>query len=68
MKEKKDMFDDAILATKAMEEGIVAGGGAALIHSAKGLNRDEKSDYDIGYNIVVNACSSPMEAILQNSM
>ena len=68
MKEKKDLFDDAILATKAaMEEGIVAGGGAALIHSAKGLNRDEKSDYDIGYNIVVNACSSPMEAILQNS-
>lgn len=67
MKEKKDLFDDALLATKAaLEEGIVAGGGAALYHCSKDINQP-KSDEQLGYAIVMKACKSPMEAILKNA-
>ena len=67
MKEKKDLFDDALLATKAaLEEGIVAGGGAALYHCSKNIN-EPKSDEQLGYAIVMKACKSPMEAILKNA-
>jgi chaperonin GroEL len=67
MKEKKDLFDDALLATKAaLEEGIVAGGGAALYHCSKNINQP-KGDEELGYAIVMKACKSPMEAILKNA-
>ena len=64
MKEKKDRVDDALHATKAaIEEGIVPGGGATLIHARAGIaNRDT-----IGSQIVYNACAAPFKKILENA-
>ncbi len=64
MKEKKDRVDDALHATKAaIEEGIVPGGGATLIHARTGIaNRDT-----IGSQIVYNACAAPFKKILENA-
>lgn len=73
MKEKKDRIEDALLATKAaVEEGIVPGGGAALIHASNSLHKpsgDEKlsADQETGFNIVCSACYSPFNAILKNA-
>jgi chaperonin GroEL len=64
MKEKKDRVDDALQATKAaIEEGIVPGGGAALLYAREGIeNQDE-----IGPQIVYQACGKPFEQILINA-
>ena len=63
MKEKKDRVDDALNATKAaIEEGIVPGGGAALLY-AKGAIEGN----DIGALIVKQACTKPFEQILINA-
>lgn len=67
MKEKKDLFDDALLATKAaLEEGIVPGGGAALYHCSKEIN-EPRGDEQLGYAIVMKACKAPMKEILNNA-
>ena len=70
MKEKKDRVDDALHATRAaIEEGIVAGGGVALvraIESLKGvkvINEDEK----IGVEIVAKALEAPLRIIADNA-
>ncbi|MCC6461780.1 MAG: chaperonin GroEL, partial [Saprospiraceae bacterium] len=70
MKEKKDRVDDALHATRAaIEEGIVAGGGVALVRAIKslegqkGLNEDET----IGINIVRKALESPIRVIAENA-
>jgi chaperonin GroEL len=70
MKEKKDRVDDALHATRAaIEEGIVAGGGVALVRSIhsldkmKGLNEDETS----GIAIVRKALESPIRTIAENA-
>jgi chaperonin GroEL len=64
MKEKKDRVDDALQATKAaLEEGIVPGGGMALLHARNGI-----SDYNsIGGRIVYNVCAEPFKKILSNA-
>ena len=63
MNEKKDRVDDALNATKAaIEEGIVPGGGAALLYARE--NIDAK---DIGSRIVYKACGKPFEQILINA-
>jgi len=63
MREKKDRVDDALQATKAaLEEGIVPGGGAALLY-AKGAIEGK----DIGSNIVIQACIKPFTQILVNA-
>jgi chaperonin GroEL len=63
MKEKKDRVDDALQATKAaIEEGIVPGGGAALLYAREGINVE-----GIGAQIVHAACSKPFEQILMNA-
>jgi chaperonin GroEL len=63
MKEKKDRVDDALHATKAaIEEGIVPGGGAALLYASSGL--EAKST---GAQIVVAACAKPFSQILVNA-
>jgi len=74
MKEKKDRVDDALQATKcALEDGIVPGGGVALLYAreavktALGLLKDESEDFKFGYQIVYKACGKPFEQILVNA-
>lgn len=69
MKEKKDRVDDALSATKAaIEEGIVIGGGAALIHSIKNLKLDNLyGDEKIGAQIVLKSIQSPITQIVSNA-
>jgi chaperonin GroEL len=70
MKEKKDRVDDALHATKAaVEEGIVAGGGVALIRARqavlglKGANHDQS----VGIDIVLRAIEAPLRSIVENA-
>ncbi|AQQ60381.1 molecular chaperone GroEL [Helicobacter bilis] len=68
MKEKKDRVDDALSATKAaVEEGIVAGGGVALIHAAKKVNLKLSGDEAIGYDIIKRAIKAPLAQIATNA-
>ncbi|MGA2879191.1 MAG: chaperonin GroEL [Bryobacteraceae bacterium] len=69
MKEKKARVEDAMHATRAaVDEGIVAGGGVALLRAAKSL-RDHKleGDEQIGLNIIARACEEPLRQIVLNS-
>jgi chaperonin GroEL len=70
VKERKDRVDDAVHATKAaVEEGVVAGGGAALLYAAKAINgvNVENSDQKVGIEIVRNALKAPMRQIAENA-
>ena len=68
MKEKKDRVDDALHATKAaVAEGIVAGGGIALIRASKGLSLDSANDEKTGYSIVLKAIEEPLRQIVTNA-
>ena len=68
MKEKKDRVDDALNATKAaVEEGIVIGGGAALVKAGKRVNLDLKGDEKIGADIVRRALFAPLRQIAANA-
>jgi chaperonin GroEL len=73
MKEKKARVEDAMHATKAaVEEGIVPGGGVALIRAAaalEALSKDQKLDNDerLGVDIVRRACEEPLRWIVQNA-
>ena len=73
MKEKKDRVDDALHATKAaLEEGILPGGGVALLNASATLVSDLQEgnvigDEAIGYDIIVNACEKPFYKILDNA-
>ncbi|MDQ7010401.1 MAG: chaperonin GroEL [Mariprofundaceae bacterium] len=69
MKEKKDRVDDALHATRAaVEEGIVPGGGVALIRARKALDgiSGANHDQDIGINIVKRAIEEPLRQIVAN--
>ncbi len=70
MKEKKDRVDDALHATRAaVEEGVIAGGGTALIRalsSLEGLSGDNE-DQDHGIDIVRKAIKSPLRTIVENA-
>ena len=71
MKEKKFRVEDTIAATKAaLEEGIVAGGGLALIEAAKSLDsipEDLKEDEKVGFKIVRRALEEPIRQIADNA-
>ena len=68
MNEKKDRVDDALHATKAaIEEGIVPGGGAALLYAREILPVSTKCKEKIGAEIVYKACGKPFEQILINA-
>ncbi|MEM0991681.1 MAG: chaperonin GroEL, partial [Bacteroidota bacterium] len=70
MKEKKDRVDDALHATRAaVEEGIVAGGGVALVRSIKALKnlKGSNDDETIGIDIVRKALESPLRTIANNA-
>jgi chaperonin GroEL len=69
MKERKALMEDARAATKAaLEEGIVPGGGVALLRSAKAIDKLELTgDEAMGAKIVQNVLDSPMRAIAENA-
>jgi len=69
MKERKALVEDALHATRAaVEEGIVPGGGVALLRAAASLKpAGLAQDVEIGYNIVLRACRSPVTQIAANS-
>ncbi len=70
MKEKKDRVDDALHATRAaVEEGIVAGGGVALIRAISSLEglKGENEDQTTGINIIRQAVESPLRTIVANA-
>jgi chaperonin GroEL len=68
MKEKKDRVDDALSATRAaVEEGIVIGGGAALIKAASKITHDLGGDEQIGADIIIRAIAAPLKQIAQNA-
>jgi chaperonin GroEL len=70
MKEKKDRVDDALHATRAaIEEGIVTGGGVALVRAIKALAnaKGQNEDETIGMDIVRKALESPLRTIAENA-
>ncbi len=70
MKEKKDRVDDALHATRAaVEEGIVAGGGVALLSTKQSLSKlkAENSDQATGIQIILKSVESPLRIIAENS-
>jgi chaperonin GroEL len=70
MKEKKDRFDDALAATRAaIEEGIVPGGGVALIRSLESLDalKADNDDEETGINIIRRAIEEPLRQIVTNA-
>ncbi len=70
VKERKDRVDDALNATRAaVQEGIVVGGGVALVQAAKGLEKLKggNADQEIGISIVRKALEAPLRQIAENS-
>jgi chaperonin GroEL len=70
VKEKKDRVEDALNATRAaVEEGIVAGGGVALLRAKKAIGklRSGNADVQAGINIVLKAVEAPVRQIAENS-
>ncbi|MFZ0844542.1 MAG: chaperonin GroEL [Pseudolabrys sp.] len=70
VKEKKDRVDDALNATRAaVQEGVVPGGGVALLRAKKAVGKltDDNADVQAGINIVLNALEAPIRQIAENS-
>ncbi|UCF76778.1 MAG: chaperonin GroEL, partial [Betaproteobacteria bacterium] len=70
VKERKDRVDDALNATRAaVQEGIVVGGGAALLHASKALKgmTGDNEDQDAGIKIVRRAIQEPLRQIAENA-
>ena len=70
VKEKKDRVEDALNATRAaVEEGIVPGGGVALLRARKAIGKlsNDNADVQAGINIVLKALESPLRQIAENS-
>jgi chaperonin GroEL len=69
MKEKKDRVDDALAATRAaVQEGIVVGGGVALLRASAGISADsfENPDQKIGAEIILRSIEEPLRQIVTN--
>jgi chaperonin GroEL len=70
VKEKKDRVEDALNATRAaVEEGIVPGGGVALLRAKKAVGKISNANHDVqaGINIVLKALETPLRQIAENS-
>ena len=70
LKERIDRVEDAIYATRAaIEEGVVVGGGVALIRAAQAVSQPKEVEQDIltGWRIVLSACEQPLVAIVENA-
>ena len=67
MKQKKQMFEDSLNSTEAaLEEGIVIGGGCALLRAARGATLSLTGDEALGAKIVFMACEAPFKQIVSN--
>ncbi len=70
VKEKKDRIDDALNATRAaVKEGVVAGGGCALLYASRVLDKLSPADQDqkVGVEIIRKACQAPIRQIAENA-
>jgi chaperonin GroEL len=70
IKEKKDRIDDALQATKAaLEEGLLPGGGIALLEAREAIthSKDDGEDFNLGKRIAYAACGAPFLKILTNA-
>jgi chaperonin GroEL len=69
VKEKKDRVEDALNATRAVQEGIVPGGGVALLRAKKAVGRihNDNPDVQAGINIVLKALEAPVRQIAENA-
>ncbi len=70
VKEKRDRVDDALHATRAaVEEGVVPGGGSALLYATNALKKlqPENNDQQVGINIVLRALQAPIRQIAENA-
>ena len=70
VKEKKDRVDDALAATRAaMQEGIVAGGGSALVYAGRALEKlkGANEDQNVGINIIRKVVQAPIRQIAENA-
>src|SRR5436190_8199984 len=69
VKEKKARVEDAMHATRAaIQEGILPGGGVALLRASQGLKAGDLTDDErVGFDIVVRACKSPIRQIVENA-
>ncbi len=70
MKEKKARVEDALHATRAaVEEGILPGGGVALLRASSSVKADDSLSQDekVGYNIILRACRAPLTMISENA-
>ena len=70
VKEKKDRIDDALNATRAaVQEGIVAGGGIALLRAKASLSKlkDENADVQAGISVILKALEAPLRQIVENA-
>jgi chaperonin GroEL len=70
IKEKKDRIDDALQATKAaLEEGLLPGGGIALLEARESITQDKEDgeDFNLGKRIAYTACGAPFLKILSNA-
>jgi chaperonin GroEL len=69
MKEKKARVEDALHATRAaVEEGVVAGGGVALIRAVAAIKvKGDNDDHNVGINILKKACEEPLRQIVKNA-
>jgi chaperonin GroEL len=68
IKEKKDRVEDALFATKAaLDEGIVIGGGTALLYARKAITFEGSNDFVTGKKIVYKATAAPFQKILTNA-
>ena len=70
MKEKKDRVDDALNATRAaVAEGVIPGGGIALIKATENLNgiKFENDEQKEGSKIILEACQEPFNCIINNA-
>lgn len=70
IKEKKDRIDDALQATKAaLEEGLLPGGGIALLEAREGITqtKTDGEDFNLGKKIAYTACGAPFLKILTNA-
>jgi chaperonin GroEL len=70
IKEKKDRIDDALQATKAaLEEGLLPGGGIALLEARESItqSKDDGEDFNLGKRIAYAACGAPFLKILSNA-